>query len=663
MNKRCCLIILLLCVAVLPSAMAQTYVWRFGPGDSGENVPRPGEINPANDFRGSHLENMWNLSGNYDNTNWEGSIFSSMNIHASFRGANLRNVRMEGIIDPMTGSDFTDADITGATLPLNAEQLFSTRNFKEKNLVGVAITEIFDEPLDLSGVSFAGFDLTGARLHGIFEGADFTDADITRSVIVGIGGSGLTLEQLKTTRNYQNKDLSGVTFTRNNFDNANFRGFTLGVFHHCSLVDADLTDAVFVGEGFRGKGFVYSPITRQQFESTRTFKEKDLSGMTFVGMNLDGWNFRDTNLDRANLLGSSLLGADFTGASIQGTSFNPHWYGRPPEIYTGLTNEQWQSTRTYQDWKKGDVPLPNLNGIDLSNSDFSGMSDFSGHQARYRYTLHDANLTNANFSDTTLDRVTFYNCDLTGANFTNATFQNVSFWGSNLAWEQFRSTTNGKNRDFSGVTFETGGSFIGWDFSNADLTRMRFGTSDLTGSIFENATIDLWWSFPSLVINQTEDAGHGTYGLTREQFESTANFRSKVLIRAKFHNSDLRNMDFSGFDLTGAHFSCTFSSHARFSQNEQEQIMRILNRGPRSATNFAGANFEDAIIRNSSFYGNFNRETNFTKEQFYSTACYKNGVIEGVEFINMDLTDWDFSRVRLVRVRFINCIGVEHLNL
>jgi len=593
-------------VLPLPSA-AQSYAWKVG----GQGEP----LQAGGDFRGSEFDNMDNiLDMNLDNTNFEGSRFVDMVIQdTSFRGANLRSVDASLLNEAMTGCDFTDADITGSYLPLNGEQLRSTKNYKNKNLADTTLWG------DLSGVSFVGFDMTNTKLLGCnLINCDFTDAIITKIIT-----NCMTFDQIKVTRNYKFKDLGGTVFIQRNFDDADFSGFKLGAFHNCSFYNTDFSDALFVKIRFRDDqtrteefyehrlGFVECQLTREQFESTRTYQSKDLSWLLLTRMNLDQWNFRDCNLEGALLSRSSLKDADFTDAKIAQTNFSQ----------TNVTQKQYLSTRTFSG-KKQFMP-PNTYHADLSNYDFSGMTI---HDMNNRVYFSYVNLKNADFSNVTLVNVQFYECDLSDANFTNAKLDGVYFDHTSLSWEQFLSTQNGQARDFSKLNF-TGTNFSGtrgWDFSNADLTGIRWWPSAYPDCVFDNTTINVSNFLVPLM-------PQGPYGLTRDQFMSTKNFRSKVLQNAQFHGLDLHGMDFSGFDLAGTNFSYA---------------------------NLADVRFADATIDGCVF--NFSTRDNYTpltKEQFYSTASYKSGTVSGVHFSDMDLTDWDFSKVRLGNCWFNNCIG------
>lgn len=191
-----------------------------------------------------------------------------------------------------TNCDFTDANITGSYVNLDAEQLRSTLNYKQKDLSNIRLCG------DLSGLSFAGFDLRGTRfctqLGSSIEGCDFTDADISGADFDGgirpegkykyVPGTRITKKQLYSTRSYKEKNLASVNFRFCKLNDFDFTGQSLGYFVYCDLKGAKFENATFsrlggVGESrkYTSRGFCDScNLTFEQFASTRTFKSKRL---------------------------------------------------------------------------------------------------------------------------------------------------------------------------------------------------------------------------------------------------------------------------------------------------------------------------------------------------------------------------------------------------
>lgn len=123
--------------------------------------------------------------------------------HADLRGARFREVNLEGV-------DFTGADVRDAHFwkSISKEQLLTTKSYQRGSLVGVVFAW-----LDLSNVDFSYQNLTGA----VFVQCDLTDADFTGAVITdadfrACADQPPTIEQVKSTWNYQHGRMEGIKF-------------------------------------------------------------------------------------------------------------------------------------------------------------------------------------------------------------------------------------------------------------------------------------------------------------------------------------------------------------------------------------------------------------------------------------------------------------------
>ena len=197
MHKPISFLLALLCIHVLALPLAADYTPIWKPGGTHKDIQsfKEGDNYSGGDFRKSYFYDSHNIIGvNLDNTNFEGSFFMAMRVeNTSFRGANLRSVYAD--MDEMPGCDFTDADISGSNLPLNSEQLRSTKSFKNKKLVGVTIhgkNWIGDQRMDLSGISFADFDLTEMNLIN----SNLANGGLTGAVITRMQATGLTFDHI-----------------------------------------------------------------------------------------------------------------------------------------------------------------------------------------------------------------------------------------------------------------------------------------------------------------------------------------------------------------------------------------------------------------------------------------------------------------------------------
>lgn len=152
----------------------------------------------------------------------------------SFRNAIMRRVYLSGAAYLRPSCELTGADISGSDIWLTKEQLISTKNYQEKRLTATTLSG------DLSGVSFAGFDLSGTTfLRCNLENADFTDAEISGCQVE------LSEEQLLATRSYRERNLNGTVLVNCDFRDVDFSHFDLGYFVACNLEGADFTNASF----------------------------------------------------------------------------------------------------------------------------------------------------------------------------------------------------------------------------------------------------------------------------------------------------------------------------------------------------------------------------------------------------------------------------------
>ncbi|MFO7902541.1 MAG: pentapeptide repeat-containing protein [Planctomycetota bacterium] len=123
-------------------------------------------------------------------------------------------IQLEGsdLSYPPPDADFTDARIKGCTIRngLTKQQLYSTASYEQGDLCGLRLVSS-----DLSGCDLSGMNLTGCRfLDCKFAGTDFEDAVITAARFGpynSIAESGrLTVEQIKSTWNYENNRMEGI---------------------------------------------------------------------------------------------------------------------------------------------------------------------------------------------------------------------------------------------------------------------------------------------------------------------------------------------------------------------------------------------------------------------------------------------------------------------
>ena len=188
----------------------------------------------------------------------------------------------------------------------------------------------------MSSISLAGNDLSNSNLAGQnltsvnftlakLAGADLTGADIRKAsfsryaisatlednhygsgtAFTPILGTGITLDQLYSTKSYLARDLNGVAFGGNNLAGGNFAGQNLA---NTNFKAATLTDADLTGAHVRGANFAVdidrppygTGITLAQLTSTASYQAHDLSGIVLDNNDLTLANFVGYNLTNAS---------------------------------------------------------------------------------------------------------------------------------------------------------------------------------------------------------------------------------------------------------------------------------------------------------------------------------------------------------------------------
>ena len=367
----------------------------------------------SSNYNGSMLYSSWigaiaidtnflgvNLAyANFTDANLTNAVFGAYtNLYkVNFTNANLTNAKLnDWNYLNLTDASFNNAiieytDFTRATYnDLNKNQIYSTASYKNKKLIGLKLDSNF-----LNDWSFSEQDLTNASFQDtILRNTNFTDSIITNTNFSKTTAKGFTKEQLYSTSNYKNKNLTGVNLSLNDltswdFSNQNLTGAS---FYDSTLTDADFTNAIIKHTSFSrttSRGF-----TKEQLYSTASYKNKDLTEIVLIENNLEGWNFRGQILSAANFASAILTDADFTDAIIFGVKLSN-------TTDKGFTKEQLYSTASYANKNLRSI---NLSGNDLSNWNFSGQ-----------------NLQNANFESVSLKNTNMTSADLRGANLSDIT--------------------------------------------------------------------------------------------------------------------------------------------------------------------------------------------------------------------------------------------------
>ncbi len=245
--------VLLLLIGALP-VHADIYRW-----DNGEVIPGTEGIEPGPglDLFGSDLSfanlRSFDLTGlrvtrltdaDLSGANLTNARLYSVNMQranltgANLQGANMDNADLEGFRD----TNFTDANLSGAQMRratdkwFSKEQLYSTANYKVKDMRGMSF-----EASQLYDWDLRGQDLTGANLLCSLYGAVINGARLP--VLID-------LYRIYQTASYQNHDLTGIDFSLKTLAGADLTGQDLRGATLFDVTDANLSGANLTGLSF-----------------------------------------------------------------------------------------------------------------------------------------------------------------------------------------------------------------------------------------------------------------------------------------------------------------------------------------------------------------------------------------------------------------------------
>ena len=385
-------------------------------------------------FTGSNLTNA-----NFNSATLNDTDFTDTNLtNANFTKATL------------TGADLSGAEIRGAKFAnatgFTSEMLCSTASYANKDLSGVYVSYVTIDGVNFDGVNlsdvsfsyctitnvdftktatpnfnlslhystisnvnFTGLNLEKVELSGVTygEGVNYTD------VILPSGSAHLgkiPTEVLMQTWNYKSRTLNLALFNNNRLNGLDLEGFRVSSnfsrssLQNANFKDADLTGSNFASADLSGADFTDATInnvcldrsnfTNEQLESTKSYKQKDLSGVdmtrlniSFEGKDLSGFDLSNTNLERINLKNAIFEDAIINDARFYGSS-----------IEQEITLAQIMQTKSYKD---KDLSGASFHYTIFENADFSG------------FNLQETSFGSS--SSKLFKNVNFTNADLRGA--------------------------------------------------------------------------------------------------------------------------------------------------------------------------------------------------------------------------------------------------------
>jgi len=240
---------------------------------------------------------------NYDNSKFEKCLFS----HLMFSECSFRNAVFADCT--FWNFDFDDTcDLTDAVFInvkgfyINKKHLVQTASYKHKQMRHIEFRwDHIPKYQDYSGIDFTGVDFTGSVLHFVKDGCRFTNAIIRDCNL----SDGLTIEQLKQTKDYNDKSIRkvilGTKITGIDFSGFDLTGCYFGDICRdkwldmtgVNLTDAVITDCIFphtktrseyLGRGEDGKSLwkyidLQKTLTISQIKSTWNYKTGNMTGI------------------------------------------------------------------------------------------------------------------------------------------------------------------------------------------------------------------------------------------------------------------------------------------------------------------------------------------------------------------------------------------------
>ena len=566
-----------------------------------------------------------------------------------FTGQDLR----DAILGRTTNASFTDAIVAGASFrSLEREQLYSTASYRDGDLTGIRLdshsmagwsfenqnlTDAWFRDADIVDGNMRGANLLRTNLRRVtlagadLRGAHIVDADLSGANLSGakLNGARLTAADLSSAKSsgadLTSANLRGIDLANANFEGAKFDGADLtdSQFSSAVLQNATFNNAIITGAALN-RGF-----SESQLMSTASYGAKQLHGISFP-MDMSGWDLSGQDLSKSTFFVDSrhalLDGANFSGAIVTNVNF---------KLATnhGLTLQQLQSTASYQQ--------QNLSGINLSSNDLAN-SDFQ-----------DQRLEGAVFADADLRRANFAGAQVTGASFAGARLDNSDFSGSIIEGADFTNVIGFTADQLYATDSYQQKSLRNVTFASVALPSLDLRELDLSGATFRGLDFVRDLNFEATRLDDATIAGatFENVSLRAHQLYSTASYKARSLQGLRIEIPDMSRWNLSEQDLTGS----SIESSLAFADLSGSNLTDVFIRG-----SLYEADLSDAIIVGSGLP--------ISPEQLYSTASYKSGNLQRINFFghSRDVVtgsfDWNFANQNLEGAWFSNVV-LDHTDL
>ena len=298
-----------------------------------------------------------------------------------------------------------------------------------------------------NGLSFAGWDLSGANLAGLdLKGAQLGEALLENANLTGteLGGADLhdavlahaTLQSTQLDgANLQRANLGGARLSKVNFAGADLRGAT---FDNARLSDVDMRGARLDGIRLDQAQLGSVDCSGAMCDALLVFFKRDLRGCRFTGAHFRQCTFVECDLSGVDFSEAVFEKCGFVGIVAPGASF------RSLQIASGCFAQG--CVLTGGDFGAAQLPNMNFRGAELSGASFG-----------------NALLTGSDFSECKLQRTDFRGAQLREARFVRADMRHANLGAANL-WGAVLQHATLEETDFRRA-----------NLFRADLARVKVG--------------------------------------------------------------------------------------------------------------------------------------------------------------------------------------------
>lgn len=308
----------------------------------------------------------------HKNSSWIGATavdtwFQADLTNANFTNANLNKARFSGTKINVTDAIFTNANLSSA-------KFYKVKGLTDSQLRSAeSIAGIWLDDIDLSNFNLSGLDFSGGQFYGsTVSNVDFTNAILDKVIFYG-GVIGLTDKQLRSAKslvgtiirdmdatgfdlsglnlsaggiigikclnsnfietNFISANLAGSDFSGSNFSRADLKNVYLD---NSSLVNTNLFGTNLTGASFTAKtdftgatingadltSTVENGFTFAHLESTKSYADKNLSGVIFDYNDIGAWNLSGLNLQNTSFFASKIAGTNFSNSDLRGADIS-----------------------------------------------------------------------------------------------------------------------------------------------------------------------------------------------------------------------------------------------------------------------------------------------------------------------------------------------------